>query len=159
MNGDRIGPGCGRLGTGARCGCGKAGRNAFALLPCGRAVVYLAGAGGGHGALIDGADLGRVLSFPGRWYAQRRQWTLYAAATANVGGRKVTVRLHRFLLEPPADMEVDHLDHDGLNNTRANLRIVTPEANKRNLREEGRDVGRRWYECGLAPAAPRCSEA
>jgi len=97
--------------------------------------------------LIDAADLPAVLSL-GLWYAQRRRWTYYAACTTGPRGHRVTVRLHRFLMQPSADMEVDHVNHDGLDNTRGNLRIVTPDVNKLNLRDEGRDIGRRWYEAG-----------
>lgn len=34
--------------------------------------------------------------------------------------------LHRRIMNPPADMEVDHLDYDTLNNQRSNLDVVTP---------------------------------
>ena len=52
-------------------------------------------------------------------------------------------------MNPAADMEIDHVDHDGLNNTRENLRIVSPDENKLNIRPNGgRDIGRRWYEEG-----------
>jgi hypothetical protein len=46
--------------------------------------------------------------------------TKYARAT--VDGQ--TVLLHRFLLQPAPEEEVNHRDGDGLNNVRANLRIV-----------------------------------
>lgn len=126
-------------------------RNRYEILPCGLAVVYLMGGGREHATLIDAEDLPKVLVFPGKWYAQRRTWSWYAAATAHIGGRKITVRLHRYLTDAPEDMEVDHTDHDGLNNTRRNLRLVSPEENKANQRPwgEGRDYGYRWYESAI----------
>lgn len=127
-------------------------RNRYEILPCGRAVIYIMEGGAEHATLIDAEDLPRVLSVSGKWYAQRRRWTLYAACTIREAGARMTIRLHRFLTDCPADMEVDHIDHDGLNNTRANLRIVTPDDNKQNVREAGygRDVAERWYEAGCA---------
>jgi hypothetical protein len=44
---------------------------------------------------------------------------------------------HRFILNPPAGMVVDHIDGDGLNNTRENLRICTNTENIRNQRRRG----------------------
>lgn len=123
-------------------------QNRYELLSGGCAAVYIRGGGAERATLIDAADLPAVLSM-GLWYAQRRNWTWYAACTTSRSGQRVTVRLHRFLMRPPADMEVDHIDHDGLNNTRANLQVVTPDENKENIRPGGgRDIGRRWYEAG-----------
>jgi hypothetical protein len=45
------------------------------------------------------------------------------------------IRMHRFVMGIPAyendDRVVDHLDHDGLNNRRENLEIITQEENMR----------------------------
>lgn len=131
--------------------------NRYDLLPGGLAVIYLAGGGRERATLIDAADLPRVAAVPGTWYAQKRNWTWYAAITTYTGPRqRRTVRLHRLLMDPPGDMEVDHINHDGLDNTRANLRVVTPEDNKSNCRPTGRggDIMERWYETGCAVPEP-----
>jgi HNH endonuclease len=42
--------------------------------------------------------------------------------------------LSRLIMQPPPGMEVDHLDYDPLNNTRANLVISTPAQNNQRRR-------------------------
>ena len=40
--------------------------------------------------------------------------------------------MHRIIAKAQDGMEVDHIDHDGLNNTRGNLRVCTRRQNLRN---------------------------
>lgn len=40
--------------------------------------------------------------------------------------------LHRYIMDCPEDMEVDHINHDRMDNRRNNLRIVSHEINARN---------------------------
>jgi hypothetical protein len=44
------------------------------------------------------------------------------------------VYLHRFLMEPSPELEVDHVNGDSLDNRRSNLRAVTHRENLRNRR-------------------------
>lgn len=128
-------------------------RNRYEVLPCGRAIIYLRCAGQERATLIDAADLPRVASLNGMWYAERRKWTLYAYITVREPGKpRYTIRMHRFIMQTPQGMEADHINNDGLNNTRRNLRNVSPEENKTNTRQwgEGYDIGRRWYEARCA---------
>lgn len=80
-------------------------------------------------ALVDMGDYER---------ASRHVWHLdtagYARAMVKTAdGQWRLVRLHRFLLDVPTGMQVDHADLDKLNNTRANLRICTSRQNIANL--------------------------
>lgn len=78
--------------------------------------------------LVDAADLPLV---DRRWYAKPHGRTVYAFARIN--GR--TVYLHRMLLGlTDRKVEVDHINHDGLDNRRSNLRIVTHRQNSANTR-------------------------
>jgi len=47
--------------------------------------------------------------------------------------------MHRFIMKPPDDLVVDHIDGNGLNNTRANLRICTYQQNIFNRKGWGKD--------------------
>ena len=42
------------------------------------------------------------------------------------------IKLHRYIMDCPQDLFVDHIDRDKLNNTRNNLRICTRKINNQN---------------------------
>ena len=48
---------------------------------------------------------------------------------------KKKVKLHRLILDAPDGMDVDHIDHNGLNNTKENLRICTHMQNMANRKK------------------------
>ena len=47
-------------------------------------------------------------------------------------GKKVSVLLHRLLLDPPSGMVIDHIDGNSLNNKLCNIRVCTPSENAMN---------------------------
>jgi len=80
-------------------------------------------------AIIDDEDFEIVSQY--RWCRNSR----YALTTIYRGKKKKTVLLmHRFLLNAPKHLEVDHINHNGLDNRRANLRLVTKSQNHQNKR-------------------------
>ena len=90
----------------------------------------------GKVAIIDSSDFHLVRGR--KYFAHGRDQLFYAARTENnhATGKNLTVRLHRELLglKSGDPRHVDHIDGDGLNNTRANLRICTQAENNRNRR-------------------------
>lgn len=82
-------------------------------------------------AIVDAADYEKLSKY--KWSASRRGPKVYASATIN--GR--TVLMHRFLMRPPRGYWVDHIDGNGLNNRRCNLRVCTPGQNQANRRPCG----------------------
>jgi len=56
----------------------------------------------------------------------------YATSRPYVEGVRKTIYMHRFIVQPPKGMVVDHVDGNGLHNWRENLRIATYAENNRN---------------------------
>jgi hypothetical protein len=91
-------------------------REAHLMLP--NNAIGLPLAGGGYVA-IDGADY--TLVGHRKWQILRKpSGTCYARATVN--GK--TIRMHTILMATLDGMFVDHIDGDGLNNRRSNLRFA-----------------------------------
>lgn len=85
----------------------------------------------GKFALVDDSDYERTRDIS--WHAKQDGYTWYAWATLKGVRRKVS--LHRYLLNPPKSMVVDHIDGNGLNCTRDNMRVCTRSNNSRNSRK------------------------
>jgi hypothetical protein len=85
--------------------------------------------------LLDAADYDRVVA-AGPWSicTPKDSRTAYVMSNVRVDGRKTGRMLHRFLLDAAKGREVDHIDGDGLNNTRGNLRLASRSENMRNIR-------------------------
>lgn len=90
----------------------------------------------GQVAIIDAEDAEIVL--PYKWCA-----TSDGSYAVSNFGNGCLVYLHRFLLSAPPGFEVDHVDGNGLNNRRSNLRLATRGQNRQNSRirsNKSRDI-------------------
>jgi hypothetical protein len=65
-----------------------------------------------------------------RWSVHNKRHTSYAISTEKIGDKPMY--MHRLILNTPNHLVTDHIDHDGLNNTRENIRICTQAENMRN---------------------------
>lgn len=85
--------------------------------------------------IIDAEDLELVTQF--KWYATRGKNTNYAVRTPWIPEerRYQNVSLHRFLLNAPDGVHVDHINGDGLCNRRENIRLCTPTENRWNTQK------------------------
>lgn len=95
----------------------------------------------GHTVLVDEQDA--YLLEQSRWYILRGSGTNYVTSHT---GRKIddnrkTVRLHGVIMRPPTGLVVDHINFDGLDNRRDNLRICTPSQNSAWKRMKGAASG------------------
>jgi hypothetical protein len=89
----------------------------------------------GKVALVNVRDL--VVLARNRWTARkdRLTGTWYAIRKIYLSRGKYKIeRMHRRIMEPPDDMVIDHINGDGLDNRRANLRVCTKKQNNANRR-------------------------
>lgn len=77
-------------------------------------------------ALVDDADFPSVSCH--RWHQKKSKNITYARALFN--GHRVS--MHRFILIVPKNLVVDHINGNGLDNRRSNLRICTQSQNMMN---------------------------
>ncbi len=88
----------------------------------------------GYVAVVDDEDYEWLSER--KWFAtqDRKNVSTYAYRTEMRNGRTRYISMHRVILDAPKGMTVDHIDGNGLNNTRANLRLATVAQNTRNMK-------------------------
>jgi hypothetical protein len=98
----------------------------------------------GYVALVDDEDAARVLEH--RWQALVTGRYVYAKTDAprKEGGKARCIYLHRFIVGAPPDAQVDHINHNCLDNRRENLRICSCAENHRNIAKRVRPASSRY---------------
>lgn len=85
----------------------------------------------GKFAIVDAADYEWLNRY--RWNAFESGGQYYARRSIPGG----TILMHRAIMETPPGMVVDHIDHNGLDNRRDNMRNCTPQQNEYNKPPRG----------------------
>jgi len=90
----------------------------------------------GKFALVDPDDYKKLSKY--NWYAIRSPRGFYAARSvyANKHRAGQTIRMHRIILNPPEGKFIDHINHNGLDNRKSNLRLCTIQQNVWNMRKQ-----------------------
>jgi len=88
----------------------------------------------GQVALVDDDDFEQLSKFKWQalWQPGRR---VFVAVRSTPRPNQKTVFMTRQIMRAPAEKEVDHHDHNTLNNQRANLRVCTGSQNQGNSRQ------------------------
>lgn len=96
----------------------------------------------GQVALIDDEDYPLVSQY--KWWAHKNCRTYYAVRSIRKNGKPSKQTMHIFLV----GKGFDHIDHNGLNNQRNNLRPATVQQNninQRSFRGSSKYKGVCWY--------------
>jgi hypothetical protein len=98
---------------------------------------------GTHHVLLDDEDYDRVVA-EGKWYIHKahRRAVFYVERKApkDERGKQKVIALHRFIMDAPRGKMVDHINGDGRDNRKENLRICTVAENARNCNTPPRGV-------------------
>lgn len=85
----------------------------------------------GQVSLVDDEDFEWLNQW--NWFAMARRQTFYARREGKtLFGRRTAIFLHRVIMDAPKGMQVDHINGDGRDNRRSNLRLATNAENCRN---------------------------
>ena len=100
-------------------------------------------------ALVSDIDYPRVSQY--RWCADGNGYAVRMESFYAEGKRqRRKLMLHRFILNAPPHLQVDHINHDVLDNRRENMRLVTVAQNRANSRPKSggssRYKGVHWHK-------------
>src|SRR3982750_3977899 len=84
--------------------------------------------------LIDSADLPKLQTLHISWHASwdKHVSAFYARGNVRINGKRKTTGMHRFLTDTPDNLQVDHLNHNTLDNRRVNLKVTDHSGNLMN---------------------------
>ncbi len=91
----------------------------------------------GKVALVDDEDFEAVSQF--KWYATVKDGRIYyACRKTTINGQRIIIHMHRLLmgLDKGCAKVIDHIDGNGLNNQKCNLRICTIQQNCQNRKSQ-----------------------
>lgn len=81
-------------------------------------------------ALVDDEDYDYLMQW--KWHILNQTHSSYAVRNEIINGKRQSIRMHRIIMNTPKGVEVDHVDRNGLNNQKSNLRNCTSTQNKCN---------------------------
>ena len=81
-------------------------------------------------AIVDAEDYEELSKY--KWYAQKTRYGGYVAARNSPSPKRTVIPMHRQITSCPKGFDVDHKNHDTLDNRRENLRVCTSSQNHQN---------------------------
>jgi len=92
--------------------------------------------GQGKFALVDDKDFEYLNQF--KWHlGTEKSNSQYAIRHIRINGKRTTIAMHKVILNNPAGTVSDHINGNGLDNRRENLRICTVRNNCMNRKQQG----------------------
>ena len=88
----------------------------------------------GKFAIVDASDYTELSKF--RWRARHNRHLVYAERHTHINGKQATISMHAAIANTPKGMDTDHINGNGLDNRRENLRVVTHRQNLQNRHDK-----------------------
>lgn len=90
---------------------------------------------GNKECIIDTEDYDKIKKF--RWYILHniKGHSFYAITNIYKNKKRLGLLLHRVIMSPPKEVLIDHVNHNGLDNRKNNLRLCTHQENSRNCKK------------------------
>ncbi|MBN1788771.1 MAG: HNH endonuclease [Sedimentisphaerales bacterium] len=82
--------------------------------------------------IVDFDDFCHLIRY--KWHLYEKHTTAYAERPKYINGYLCRIRMHRVIMRAQKGVIIDHIDRDGLNNCRYNLRPATDRQNRHNNR-------------------------
>lgn len=87
----------------------------------------------GKHTFVDNRDYGYLMQW--KWQAsEQASGIFYVRRRVPLDEKGSTKSMHRMIMCAPKGMEVDHINHNGLDNRRSNLRLCSHSGNQHNTR-------------------------
>ena len=102
---------------------------------------------GGKFATVDDEDYEWLSQW--KWHVRIKPTNKYAARN-NHGGTPTTIQMHRQILGAKKGQLCDHINGNGLDNRRSNIRLCTPTESNRHVRKRSHNksgyLGVYWHK-------------
>lgn len=92
----------------------------------------------GKAALINADDYDLLAQY--KWKYDRKGYAI--SCIRRIAGKSKHAFMHRIILNAPSGKDVDHINRDGLDNRRINIRLCTPSENGMNSKAKAKTASR-----------------
>ncbi len=86
----------------------------------------------GKFALVDDEDYEWLMQWKWCYRPNKKRKQVYAYRRETVNGKRIVFLMHREILKPRRGLVIDHINNNGLDNRRKNIRICSYAQNSRN---------------------------
>ena len=90
----------------------------------------------GYFAKVDDEDHDWAMQYKWHIYRRKTHDTIYAKRSVSIKGKTKSIRMHIEIMNDGNMPQVDHINHDGLDNQKANLRPCTQLQNQGNRKKQ-----------------------
>ncbi len=88
----------------------------------------------GNITIVDDEDFEELSKYSWTEHKSTSYKTSYATRSVRINGKKKRIWMHREINNTPDGFQTDHVNHNGLDNRRSNLKTVTASQNCENRR-------------------------